>query len=72
MHQSGLDVSRYRSTAAEVPEREFKTLQSQISDAERFAQAEPLRILCQTCHAEAIFDGLAQNAVRPVFLSIDP
>ncbi|GAA5897364.1 hypothetical protein JCM5296_004143 [Sporobolomyces johnsonii] len=56
----GLDVARYRSSV-DVPEREFKTLQSQISDAQRFADAEPFRVRCRSCGTVAIFDGLSEN-----------
>lgn len=44
-------------------EREFTTLRSQISDAERFAECDPLRFKCRSCTAESIFDGLIQNTV---------
>ncbi|GAA6009942.1 DNA-directed DNA polymerase alpha catalytic subunit POL1 [Rhodotorula paludigena] len=53
----GLDALRFKSSSLDVPEREFKTLQSQISDAQRFADAESFRIRCRACGAEAAFDG---------------
>ncbi|GAA5879617.1 hypothetical protein JCM3774_004286 [Rhodotorula dairenensis] len=57
----GLDAMRFKSTSLDVPEREFKTLQSQISDAQRFADAEPFRIRCRTCGTESAFDGVSDN-----------
>ncbi|BGP59681.1 DNA-directed DNA polymerase alpha catalytic subunit pol1 [Rhodotorula toruloides] len=59
----GLDALRFESTSLDVPEREFKTLQSQISDAERFADAEPSRIRCRTCGTISPFDGILENKV---------
>ncbi|KAM0750832.1 hypothetical protein T439DRAFT_289087 [Meredithblackwellia eburnea MCA 4105] len=59
----GLDVARFR-TIGELPEREFKTLQSKISDAERFAQAKPFDIRCRSCGIITSFDGLAHNSSR--------
>ncbi|GAA5918206.1 hypothetical protein JCM8208_006171, partial [Rhodotorula glutinis] len=57
----GLDALRFKSSSLDVPEREFKTLQSQISDAQRFAECEPLRIRCRSCGSESAFDGVAEN-----------
>lgn len=59
---------RFKSTSLDVPEREFKTLQSQISDAQRFADAEPFRIRCRTCGTINPFDGILENKVCPVLL----
>lgn len=55
---------RFKSSSLDVPEREFKTLQSQISDAQRFADAEPFLIRCRTCGTESAFDGVSDNQVR--------
>lgn len=66
MLPAGLDALRFKSSSLDVPEREFKTLQSQISDAQRFADCEPLRIRCRSCSTESAFDGIADNKVRPV------
>lgn len=60
----GLDVTRYKATTADLPEREFRTLQSQISDAERFKDVESLKFRCKTCHSTSVFDGLDKNSVR--------
>ncbi|GAA5963816.1 hypothetical protein JCM8115_006341 [Rhodotorula mucilaginosa] len=57
----GLDAMRFKSSSLDVPEREFKTLQSQVSDAQRFADTEPFRIRCRTCGAESVFDGVGEN-----------
>jgi hypothetical protein len=54
---------RFKSSSLDVPEREFKTLQSQVSDAQRFADTEPFRIRCRTCGAESVFDGVGENQV---------
>ncbi|GAA5986163.1 hypothetical protein JCM11641_004732 [Rhodosporidiobolus odoratus] len=56
----GLDVTRYKSSL-DVPEREFKTLQSQVSEAQRFADCERFRVRCRTCGTEALFDGISEN-----------
>ncbi|SCZ87769.1 BZ3500_MvSof-1268-A1-R1_Chr2-3g05237 [Microbotryum saponariae] len=65
----GLDVTRYRSTV-DAPERDFKTLHSQVSDAQRFRDVEPLRIRCRVCETESIFDGLVKNSVSDLHPSI--
>ncbi|GAA5873099.1 hypothetical protein JCM8547_006792 [Rhodosporidiobolus lusitaniae] len=56
----GLDVTRYKSTL-DTPEREFKTLQSQVSEAQRFADCERMKVRCRTCGMEALFDGITEN-----------
>lgn len=61
---TGLDAMRFKSSSLDVPEREFKTLQSQVSDAQRFADTEPFRIRCRTCGAESVSDGVGENQVR--------
>lgn len=58
----GLDIARFKSSATELPEREFKTLQSQVSDKERFALTEPFRVRCRSCDAETLYDGF-ENSV---------
>lgn len=45
-------------------EKEFKTLQSQVSDAERFAAAKLLLFRCRHCSCEYNFDGALKNSVR--------
>lgn len=61
----GLDASRYRN-ADDVPEREFTSLQSQISDAERFRDAAPLSLKCTdpTCDKPVEFKGMQDQVVR--------
>ncbi|GAA5950464.1 hypothetical protein JCM10213_003586 [Rhodosporidiobolus nylandii] len=56
----GLDVTRYKSSL-DVPDREFKTLQSQISEEQRFADCERFHVRCRTCGTEALFDGISEN-----------
>ncbi|GAA5895337.1 DNA-directed DNA polymerase alpha catalytic subunit POL1 [Sporobolomyces salmoneus] len=50
----GLDASNYK-TSIDAPEREFKTLQSQISDAQRFADAVPFTVRCRSCGSMTAF-----------------
>lgn len=66
-NMSGLDSSRFQqqSIAAET-EREFSTLDSQISDAERFRDVEPLRLKCRHCGSDGVFGGLLDDPVRDV------
>lgn len=62
----GLDTTRYQQISAgggDV-EREFHTLESQISDADRFRDAEPLRVACRHCRTETTFSGMSDNADR--------
>ncbi|GAA5933337.1 uncharacterized protein JCM15063_001287 [Sporobolomyces koalae] len=51
----GLDATSYRSSI-DAPEREFKTLQSQISDAQRFADAVPFTVRCRSCGSTTAFE----------------
>ncbi|GAA6024619.1 hypothetical protein JCM10207_001023 [Rhodosporidiobolus poonsookiae] len=57
----GLDVTRYKSLSLDVPERQFKTLQSQVTEEQRFADCESFRVRCRTCGTEAAFDGIFDN-----------
>jgi hypothetical protein len=62
--RTGLDPQRYRSSiAGNEVEREFQTLESQISDAERFRDATPLTIRCRRCQVESALGGLNSNEV---------
>ncbi|GAA5981594.1 hypothetical protein JCM5350_008038 [Sporobolomyces pararoseus] len=51
----GLDAANYK-TSIDAPEREFKTLQSQISDAQRFADAAPFTVRCRSCGSLTAFE----------------
>ena len=61
----GLDSSRYQTITAGAGEveREFHTLESQISDADRFKDAEPFSIHCRQCHTETTYRGLVSDSV---------
>ncbi|TFK51987.1 hypothetical protein OE88DRAFT_1658731 [Heliocybe sulcata] len=52
----GLDPNRYRSSGpGDAPERLFSSLDSQISDVERFRECDPLLIRCRSCQGEMPF-----------------
>ncbi|KAI9317482.1 DNA polymerase family B-domain-containing protein [Dichotomocladium elegans] len=60
----GLDGSKYcniRSYGTEEAEEEFKTLESQIGDKERFKASERLVILCNQCKAQQDFEGIIRH-----------
>ncbi|PCH44462.1 hypothetical protein WOLCODRAFT_105176 [Wolfiporia cocos MD-104 SS10] len=58
----GLDASRYRSSAAgESEERHFGTLDSLMSDAERYKDADPFVVRCRSCHGQVAFDPINQR-----------
>lgn len=61
----GLDASRYTSTGGngEVAEKQFFTFESQISDKERFKDAEPLTVRCMACESSFSFEGLTEDSV---------
>lgn len=61
----GLDPNRYRSAAGgEAEERYFGTLDSLMSDAERFKDADPLLIRCRSCKNDVTFAPLADREVN--------
>ncbi|KAH9849847.1 hypothetical protein C2E23DRAFT_887828 [Lenzites betulinus] len=63
----GLDPNRYRSAAGgEAEERYFGTLDSLMSDAERFKDADPLIIRCRSCKNDVTFAPLADREKSPV------
>lgn len=58
----GLDPSRYRSSGSgEGMERLFSSLDSQISDAERFRDCDPLIIRCRGCQGEMPFVNICDR-----------
>lgn len=59
---AGLDAVNYKSSL-DAPEREFKTLQSQISDAQRFADAIPFNVRCRACGSSTAFEPLGAKSV---------
>lgn len=63
---------RYTSTGtAEAQEKEFFTFDSQISDNDRFRDADPLNLVCPSCSEETVFVGLQTDASEVVRLSED-
>ena len=62
----GLDAARY-TAAAEAGEKQFFTFESQVSDKERFKDAEPLALRCPFCETCFHYDGIseAQKTVCP-------
>ena len=59
----GLDGSKYNVGRIydDDQDEEFTTLESQISDVERFKDAERLRIRCNLCQHEQIFEGMTRK-----------
>lgn len=61
---TGLDPGRYRSSnPGETEGRGFVTLDSQISDTERFKECAPFRIRCRNCKGESLFEPISDRAV---------
>ncbi|KAL7423389.1 DNA-directed DNA polymerase alpha catalytic subunit pol1 [Cryptotrichosporon argae] len=63
----GLDPARYASTSAagaggDATERQFFTFDSQVSDAERFKDADALGLRCPACDAHFTYTGIAPAA----------
>ncbi|WWC67483.1 uncharacterized protein I206_101391 [Kwoniella pini CBS 10737] len=68
----GLDPSRYASSGPSVSdEKQFFTFESQISDKERFKDAEPLQLRCVSCESAFTFQGLMDEStnIQPVGIS---
>ncbi|KAI0692497.1 hypothetical protein BC835DRAFT_1407020 [Cytidiella melzeri] len=58
----GLDPSRYRSaTAAESEARAFHSLDSLVSDAERYKDCEPFLVRCRSCKGQVAFAPIADR-----------
>lgn len=65
---TGLDPSRYATTTGgDVAEKQFFTFESQISDKERFKEADPLNLRCMSCESSFTFEGLVDNSVSHPF-----
>lgn len=58
----GLDASRYRTSAGESEERSFSTLDSLMSDAERFKDASPFVVRCRSCKGEVAFEPISDRS----------
>jgi len=55
----GLDPGRYRgSNSGESEERAFSTLDSQISDTERFKDSTPFLVRCRNCQGQVPFEPI--------------
>ncbi|KAF9422052.1 DNA-directed DNA polymerase alpha catalytic subunit pol1 [Podila epigama] len=58
----GLDTSRFRSTVrTNAEEEEMQTLASQLTDAERFKDAEGLELICRNCKTNYTCTGLLRQ-----------
>ncbi|KAJ2550715.1 DNA-directed DNA polymerase alpha catalytic subunit pol1 [Coemansia sp. RSA 1933] len=60
----GLDAAKFRSASASTSASgtdALRTLDSQISDAERFKHAHPFMATCQACKARFQVDGIARH-----------
>ncbi|KAJ2836260.1 DNA-directed DNA polymerase alpha catalytic subunit pol1, partial [Coemansia sp. 'formosensis'] len=56
----GLDPAKFRAPPAPSTEDTLRTLDSQISDAERFRLARPFMPTCPACRAAYVCDGIAR------------
>ncbi|EMD39179.1 hypothetical protein CERSUDRAFT_112852 [Gelatoporia subvermispora B] len=56
----GLDPNRYKSSG-EAEERQFGTLDSLMSDAERFKDTDPFIVQCRSCQGEIVFESIANR-----------
>ncbi|KAF9469285.1 DNA polymerase alpha catalytic subunit [Collybia nuda] len=64
----GLDPGRYRNSVGGTEERSFASLDSQISDSERFKDATPFVVRCRNCQGELPFSPLNEresSIIRP-------
>lgn len=68
----GLDPTRYQSSAAEVQEKAFFTLESQINDADRFKDAAPFTLRCPACEAAFAFEGISAVGSGEVDITLRP
>ncbi|KAG2011412.1 DNA polymerase alpha catalytic subunit [Coprinopsis cinerea AmutBmut pab1-1] len=58
----GLDPNRYRTTTAS-DEKFFMSLDSQMSDAERFKDADPFEVRCKSCQGKTKFPLLHDRTI---------
>ena len=60
----GLDSNKYQSTAiSKLEEEELHTLESQLTDAERFKDVAKWKPVCNYCKQEAEFPGVVKIGV---------
>ncbi len=58
----GLDPARYQNqSTSSAAEKEFFTFDSQVSDKERFKDADPLILRCRSCKTESAFTSLIED-----------
>jgi DNA polymerase alpha subunit A len=70
---AGLDPGRYRNiTSSGQSERSFLSLDSQISDKERFKDADPFLVRCRHCHEQQTFGPIIEREVRLFFRYSNP
>lgn len=70
---SGLDPNRYRTSAGgDAEERYFGTLDSLMSDAERFQDTDPFVVRCRSCNGDVTFTPFADREVRPPAFCYSP
>ena len=61
---TGLDPNRYRTASAgESEARLFSSLDSLMSDAERFKDAHPFLVRCRSCQSQVAFDPISKRDV---------
>lgn len=70
MQSIGLDASRYRSTGGESDERYFGTLDSMMSDAERYKDVDPFVVRCRSCQGQVAFEPISDRDVRMTSTSL--
>lgn len=60
----GLDTSKFRSVVrSDTQDQELQTLGSQLSDAERYKDAEPLELRCRGCQSTFTCSSLLMEKV---------
>jgi hypothetical protein len=65
----GLDTSKFRSLVrSDTQDQELQTLGSQLSDAERYKDAEPLELRCRGCQATFACSSLMMEKVTTLEL----
>ncbi|KAI0947004.1 hypothetical protein AcV7_009558 [Taiwanofungus camphoratus] len=57
----GLDASRFRGTGGESDERYFGTLDSMMSDAERYKDVDPFVVRCRSCQGQVAFEPISDR-----------
>lgn len=63
----GLDPNRYKSSAGFEGRSAITTLDSQVSDAERFRNSEPFIVRCRGCQGEVSFSPIWEREVSGIY-----